>query len=165
MATQIIQRTLCDFCQADGIERPDATSLTVSLNGDTYEIDVCPEHGAPLQALSETLAEHGRKIPTRAGRGGEPGRMPGTRRGSHASLAESDPDGRFPCPACSKSFATRGSLLAHTRGVHSKTLAELLGEPVPFACDECSKRFPNKQGLAVHKRWHEQDANLEAATL
>lgn len=161
MATQVITRTLCDFCQADDVERPDAERVVISIDANRWEVDVCKTHGQPLQDLADTLAEHGRKVPMRPITASTT-KTPRQARGSvYDSVTQADDDGMYRCPAegCPSMLGNRGSLLAHARQVHKVTLAELTGQPTPFACERCHKRYPNKQGLAMHRRWHAaQDA-------
>lgn len=141
MATQILTRVLCDFCAADDTETPDAETMLVSINGHRWEIDVCKDHGQPLQELADTLAEHGRKVPMRA-----------------ATLP--DTDGRVECPDCHKSFKNRSSLGSHSRQWHDKTLGQLEGRNTgqSFACDVCPRVFDTPQGIAVHRARMHGDA-------
>ena len=135
MATQIITRQLCDFCQADDLETADAERLTISLNGTTWEIDACKRHGEPLHQLADTLAELGRKVPS-------------TKRTARADGTETDE--RVPCPMCGKSLKNRSSLTSHMRQMHETTLSEHEGEAADFPCPDCERHFTTPQGVAVH---------------
>ena len=135
MATQIITRTLCDFCQADEVETTDdVETVLVAINGQRWEVDGCKPHRQPLLDLADTLAEHGRKVPMRA---------------------EIAPDGsaRVECPACHKSYKNRASLGSHARQDHGLTLGQLEGRDTgkSFTCDECQREFDTPQGYAVHR--------------
>jgi hypothetical protein len=145
MATQILTRVLCDFCNADDTETPGARTESVTIGGDTYEIDVCDTHGKPLTELAETLSALGRKIPksgkrqrddSSRDRGNEPARsLPMT----------------CPVEGCGHE-ATRKLMNGHARQVHGKTLGELEGNPVDYVCpvEGCGAGFTRKQSLAVH---------------
>lgn len=138
MATQILTRVLCDFCNADDIETSDARTESVTIGGAEYEIDVCEPHGKPLTELAETLAALGRKLPKTATERArvKPSRL--TEPGAHV------------CPSCGKAMNHRSSLTSHARSVHKTTLAELEGLAVPFKCSRCERAFSTAQGAAVH---------------
>lgn len=147
MATQILTRVLCDFCNAEHIETPDARTETVTIGGDTYEVDVCGTHGKPLVELAETLAEYGRKIPKR----GRPVSK-GKRQGGPGYNDEQDEPLPCPEPECGTEWPTRSALASHVRRVHGKTLAEYEGTPLNFKCGWCPKAFSTRQGQAVHEQ-------------
>ena len=135
MADKIITQRLCDFCQADDIER-DGERRALRLDADAYEVDVCKSHAKPLDDLAETLATLARKVPARVPR---------------PAISKGEPE---TCPACQLVLSNVRSLAAHTRVVHGVTLAELEGKPVPFVCDTCGKRFSRNNGLIMHQRAH-----------
>ena len=136
MATEIVTRTLCDFCMADDRATDGAETLSVSLNGSTWEIDVCAEHRKPLDDLGETLSAHGRKIPrTGATKATKPSAQPGDHR----------------CPVCGKLYTYRSSLTSHVRDVHGQTIGEAEGVPLDYPCDQCERAFSTPQGVAVHR--------------
>jgi hypothetical protein len=143
MATQIITRILCDFCSAEDVTTPDARTVSVSIDGTHYDVDVCEMHGKPLSELAETLAEFGRKLP---GTATERARLKPSRQPSGPGDGQDNK-----CPACGKEYNYRSSLTSHARSAHGVTLAELQGEPVPFKCDICERAFSTPQGVSVHQ--------------
>lgn len=55
------------------------------------------------------------------------------------------------CPDCGEVFVSRTRLGSHGRGMHGKTIAELLGEPAPYVCEDCGSAFGIPQALARHR--------------
>ncbi|KAM4614637.1 uncharacterized protein ACJ7VT_009903 [Polymixia lowei] len=70
--------------------------------------------------------------------------------GSPQPLA--DPEGRFGCPDCEKTFKFRSLLKAHQR-IHT-------GEQ-PYLCSQCGRRFSFKQSLERHKLTHKDGRKYE----
>lgn len=104
MATQILTRTLCDLHLADGVEFDKAVeTVTVTLNGESYELDVCTEHAGPIEAVRKTFAEHGRHVPTRG------------RKRRHAGKTAAETGETFACPVsgCDRTFGTVQGLNMH----------------------------------------------------
>lgn len=146
MATQVITRTLCDYCQHDdGVETPESDRVLITIGNDEYELDACPKHLKPVIDLKASLDEVARKVPHRH------------RRATKAATtsANADPvDGGIVCPECSVVLKNRGSLAAHVRDKHGKTLPELEGKPLTHECPTCGQRFASGGGLAAHSRVH-----------
>lgn len=144
MATQIITRTLCDFCQADDVETPDAERIVITINDERWEIDVCKTHGKPLSDFADTLGEYARKVPVGVLAASQPG-------------DESKP---AVCPLCGKTYRNRSSLGSHGRQQHNMTIGQLFGRDtgVSLTCEDCGRTFDTKQGIAVHRqRLHPQE--------
>jgi len=76
--------------------------------------------------------------------------VPGAEEDLGQSVAQ--PDGRVPCPACTKTFTLERSMRAHFATFHGTEAV-----PKPFACDVCGRSFVRANLLAVHCRTHTGD--------
>lgn len=146
MATQIITRQLCDYCQHDdGVETAETERHLVTLGGDEYELDVCATHVKPLIDLKASLDEVARKVPRRGRKANAPSLIRESTDPNHAGVL---------CPECGQVLKNRQSLAAHSRQTHDKTLPELEGKTPTLPCPTCGKLYVNAAGLAAHKRVH-----------
>lgn len=154
MAQRLI--TLCDA----HIERGDDShgglqwEVTITAPGGkpaSYVIDLCADDAKPLADLAEFLADVGRKADTQqprrtAAKSGGPARQ---------TVTASAADAPRPCPVegCPAVPSTETSLRSHLRQHHDGlTLAEALGEPLPYQCPECERRFSMPQGMGAHRK-------------
>lgn len=145
MATEVITRTLCDVHLADNDESLDGAAYTISIDGETWELDVCPVDAKVIAEFRQWVGKYGR-TPDRPRKRNDP--RPGT------------PTGTAICPApdCGHAFDTTRKLTAHVRNAHDTTLANLEGRTTNFPCPRCGQYFEGRQGLSVHvSRRHSGD--------
>ena len=116
---------------ADEVSTDGAIEVTIQIDLEQWQVDVCPTHQVPLSDLAETLSQLGRKVPKRNGK-------PARQAGEHV------------CPVCGKPYSSSSNLSSHTRSVHGQSLAEARGNPLDYACEHCERKFSTPQGVAVH---------------
>jgi hypothetical protein len=76
-------------------------------------------------------------------------RMPAVPAPPPTPLALHTGDRPFICDSCGASFALKGSLKKHVRGVHTGSK--------PYQCDICGRTFSQSSNLNVHRRLHQDD--------
>lgn len=154
MAREIITRILCDVCNdSDELDTaPNGEAVTIEIDGELREIDLCPEHRRPIDGLRAMLEEHGRHVPKR-GRGRP--RADETPTNSNGRRLHPNEIERMRCPFPGCDFEqTRKAVVSHVRGRHDTTLAELEGKPLDFRCDVdgCDRAFALPQALGLHRQ-------------
>jgi hypothetical protein len=149
MAQRIV--TTCDAHAAHDEDAPGVTwTVTLLAPGEskptTWEVDLCDQDGKTLTDLSVMLGAIGRQTD-------------GPRRRATAareSTREARAHGAHPCPVdgCGKVSSTSNGLQTHVRHDHGMTMAEAMGEPLPYACDSpaCLRAFSTPQGLGAHRK-------------
>lgn len=159
MAQRIV--TLCDAHAAHDEEVPGVTWV-VTLGGrdsrkpTTWEVDLCPDDGKTLEDLATMLGAVGRVVdgPRKPSKAPTAARRDGARPTGPAPLAApQDASGGYPCPMCEKVSRNRKSLMSHLRANHDgMSLAEAMGQPLPFPCPDCQRKFSHATGLGAHRR-------------
>lgn len=143
MAREVIVKTWCDVCldadeNEEGRELPPL--LLPELPGNKARVvALCDVHEKQLYTpLVDLLLEHGQMVD-------EEGNPTGPR-GKYGKAG-----GGMTCPECGHQSPNRGALSSHTKNMHGKALAELLGEGT-YTCPECGQKCAKPQGLAAHRR-------------
>lgn len=160
MAQRIV--TLCDVHQHADEETPGVQwTISVHVPGErpvTWEVDLCEDDSKGLRDLAALLDEVGRVVDG-----------PRKRRGSKTAAARVEAPGRsgglveqvdaphtdegYPCPKCEKVPRTRKGLMSHLKTYHDgMSLAEALGQPLPYVCPECGRKFSHGTGMGAHRR-------------
>jgi len=155
MAQRIV--TICDVHARDDVDHEGQT-WTVMVQGPddgkprTWEIDLCADEGKPLDDLATMLGEVGRLVdgPRRYAKGATAARQ--LAHAAQVRTATAAPEWACPVPGGGKVPKNRGSLQSHVRNQHGISLAEALGQPLPYACEACGRKFSHPTGLAAHRR-------------
>lgn len=139
----------CDVHQSRDEDVPGKSyDLALRPNAGTFTfatVDLCDACAKPLLDVFGEMVEVGREFD------GNPLEL-------RPGKAKSSPVGRpaksTTCPACGHAFGSRGSLRAHARDVHGKTVAELeQGDAADVhTCPHCGGVYERSQGLAAHVR-------------
>lgn len=146
MATELKILSWCDVCLAAGKDTPGDT-MTVAVGVVApFDVEVCPKHAEPMDAVLAALAPLGRPV----GKGVPKTPTPAPKTAPRARDAL--PGGT--CPECSRVYETRNALRGHLRADHGKTLADVGLVPANETCPECGAGFERKQSLGVHLRTH-----------
>lgn len=160
MTTELRILAWCDRCLEAGQDTPGET-VTVNVTGTApFDVEVCPEHGAPLAAAIAALARLGRGV----GKGVP--KTPSRPASATPSPSASKPSRTRPggaCPDCTYTAPSEGALRAHLRDVHDKSLADAGVGPGGFKCRECGSEFGRAQGLGVHMTRRHPDAAKQSA--
>jgi len=165
MAVELVLRNWCDVCLDAGTNTPGETVSVVVTGTPAFDVEICPEHGAPLAAAVAALAALGRA----PGKTGHPGRVRASKDTPDASSGrrrrtDDAPNSGGPCPSCDhKPFTTRAALRAHLRDEHDQSLADVGLAPVRFTCPQCGSRFDSGQGYGSHLRLRHDTSMAEIA--
>lgn len=138
---ELVKRIYCDGCITHGERREGAVSRVIVIDGESYMLDVCPEHDAPILALEATLL--GYRIEPKTATV-----VPAKRRGRPPKGA---PPMMNACLACGQSLASRDALGKHVRAVHGESLPALERKMgVTYVCPQCAREFPSRGSLGMH---------------
>ena len=140
-------------CDSPACEAQEVTKHSLTVDGRSWDVDLCPEHGEPLGPLLGLLEELGRP----AGRGTPPRKGPGTGPPSwEGALAMKDAQLYVQfrtCPKCGAESRTRQGLSAHVRQHHDTTLTSLeRGAGTDMVCPRCGEGFDTFNRLSRHSR-------------
>lgn len=121
------------------------------------EVDLCPDHAAPLEGVLTATAALGRTFDPRA-EGTPTSRKRAPSRASTAP-ATSSGSGVVKCPVCGREYVSRSSAASHIRNVHPEVNPVAVLPPPPTRrpsamtpCPDCGKPMGGRQGLAAHAK-------------
>jgi len=146
MATEVITRTLCDVHLAEHDEQLDGAAYTITIDGESWTLDVCPVDAKVIAEFREWVGKYGR-TPDK----------PRRRSAGRPPIGPTNGDRGFPCPAkdCSYVGHSEAVLRQHTRAAHNATVHDLAGTTTDYRCPGCGSYFDGNQGLTMHvKRTH-----------
>jgi predicted RNA-binding Zn-ribbon protein involved in translation (DUF1610 family) len=147
MAVELVLRNWCDVCLEAGVQTPGET-VSVDVTGTAaFDVETCPEHGAPLAAAIAVLAALGR----RPGKTGQAGPVRASKATAGASSGPSRVTGGA-CPECGQATNSREALRSHLRREHDKSLADVGLAEARYTCPECGGKFDAGQGFSAHLR-------------
>lgn len=157
MSKQLVTHVWCDHHEKTEEKQVDADSHSVTVDGLTVDIDLCPDCVQPLLELKTWLETYGtvetewRRKKKRLGAAAIPP--------SH----QADPAEGI-CPKCGKQMKHRHSMMQHMRNSHGISYKDWMaqqenGDAEPAAaetqlgniCPECGKVFGSRQGWAAHR--------------
>jgi hypothetical protein len=161
MAKELITRTWCDACSADGAQTEATVEQFVSLllGGSPYIVDLCGKHFDELVApLDELAMAAGRPVDLDKAR---PAKRKYNKRGDGNYDATR---GVFVCGVgCGTVTVLRGSMRKHIAKVHGMGLTQyegIYGEIVDtgdtslltISCTDCDERFSALSSLGIHRK-------------
>lgn len=155
---------VCDRCAQQGQPDREASSVAISIDEVTGIVDLCDDHRAELDDLTELLTSYGRTedgkaVRKRAKTGPKKPSSNPTPSGARTPT-DVEKYGYPMCPiqGCGRGpYSSIGSWRAHLRVYHNTTEAELRGD-VTHVCTTCDRGFGSLQGLAVHRKRRHPDA-------